>query len=212
MINQYNLNMCYAPFNYRYLRKLAGVIFKAVSEHPRTTAIRIDLHLPDYQDTGDSISCIVNLNQGLMTRFIEALNVRIQTFLKNKAQVGMRPYPCTLRYVWVKETGNSNKPHWHVVLFVNKDAFKGPGNYTGQDRNLASMIQAAWSSALGLPLAVEYLTLVTFPKKLSYYLNAKNIATYQDSYDDLMFRLSYMAKERTKVYSRSERSFGCSQS
>ncbi|MEW7947560.1 inovirus-type Gp2 protein, partial [Enterobacter hormaechei subsp. xiangfangensis] len=28
----------------------------------------------------------------------------------------------------------------------------------------------------------------------------------------LMYRLSYLAKERTKVYSSEERSFGCSQS
>ncbi|HIC6968128.1 inovirus Gp2 family protein [Salmonella enterica] len=212
MINTYNLDMRHAPFNNHYLHKLANVIFNAIREHPRTTVIRIDLHLPDYKDNNDSLSCIVNLNQGLMKRFIESLNVRLQTFLKNKAQAGIRTYPCRLRYAWVKERQESEKPHWHVVLFLNKDAFKGPGNYKGDSYNLASMIQASWLSALKLPFAVEYLTLVHFPVKPCYYLNVNKAGAYPRSYDDLMFRLSYMAKERSKVYCREERSFGCSQS
>ncbi|KFC89717.1 MULTISPECIES: inovirus Gp2 family protein [Enterobacterales] len=212
MINTYNLDMRHAPFNDRYLQRLSGVIFNAVREHPRTTAIRIDLHLPDYKDNEDSLTCIVNINQGLMSRFIEALDARIQAFLKHKAQTGIRTYPCHLRYAWVKEKADSDKPHWHVVLFVNKDTFKGPGDYNGRTRNLASMIQASWSSALNLPLAIEYLTLVHFPNNPCYYLNSNKAAVFPDSYDDLMFRLSYMAKERTKVYSKTERSFGCSQS
>ncbi|EPB3885881.1 inovirus-type Gp2 protein, partial [Escherichia coli] len=36
-------------------------------------------------------------------------------------------------------------------------------------------------------------------------------AGYKEVYDQLTFRLSYFAKERTKSYNREERSFGCSQ-
>ncbi|MDD8173357.1 inovirus Gp2 family protein [Escherichia coli] len=44
-----------------------------------------------------------------------------------------------------------------------------------------------------------------------YYLDV-NATDYRAVYDKLTFRLSYFAKERTKSYSRDERSFGCSQS
>ncbi|EMX2993797.1 inovirus-type Gp2 protein, partial [Escherichia coli] len=44
-----------------------------------------------------------------------------------------------------------------------------------------------------------------------YYLDVNNL-DYKTVYDKLTFRLSYFAKERTKSYSRDERSFGCSQS
>ncbi|EFO2591164.1 hypothetical protein B6P92_21330 [Escherichia coli] len=44
-----------------------------------------------------------------------------------------------------------------------------------------------------------------------YYLDV-NATDYREVYDKLTFRLSYFAKERTKSYSRDERSFGCSQS
>lgn len=214
MNNIYPLNMSHAPFNTHYLHRLSNVIHNAVREHPRTTVIRIDLHVPDYKDTGDSISCIVDMNKGLMSRFIEALDARIQIFLKNKSKNGMRIYPCHLRYAWVKEIDKdkSDKPHWHVVLFLNKDAFLGLGDYTGNDYNVASMIQAAWLSALKLPSATEYLTLIHFPDKPCYHLNINNPPAYSESYNSLMYRLSYLAKERTKVYSSEERSFGCSQS
>lgn len=103
MNNIYTLNMNHAPFNTHYLHRLSNVIHNAVREHPRTTAIRVDLHVPNYKDTGDSISCIIDMNKGLMSRFIEALDARIQIFLKNKSKNGMRVYPCHLRYAWVKE-------------------------------------------------------------------------------------------------------------
>jgi len=67
-------------------------------------------------------------------------------------------------------------------------------------------------SALKLPLATEYLTLIHFPDNPCYHLNINNPPAYSESYNGLMYRLSYLAKERTKVYSNEERSFGCSQS
>ncbi|MDI0637976.1 inovirus Gp2 family protein, partial [Escherichia coli] len=57
----------------------------------------------------------------------------------------------------------------------------------------------------------EYRTLVHIPDNPLYYLDA-NATDYRAVYDKLTFRVSYFAKERTKLYSRDERSFGCSQS
>lgn len=76
---------------------------------------------------------------------------------------------------------------------------------------LASLIREAWLSALQLGPYPEYRTLVHIPDNPLYYLDA-NATDYRAVYDKLTFRLSYFAKERTKSYSRDERSFGCSQS
>ncbi len=38
-----------------------------------------------------------------------------------------------LRYLWVKEIADASKPHFHVVLFVNKDIFVGLGIFCIQE-------------------------------------------------------------------------------
>ncbi|MGT3190071.1 inovirus Gp2 family protein [Yersinia enterocolitica] len=210
MCENISIDLSHAPFNKNYLQRILHVINNAVAEHPRTLAIRIDLHLPEYRDMGDSISCNPNLSQGLMSRFIESLNARIGPLLNSKIKEGKRTYPSTLRYAWVRETGEDGKPHYHTVLFVNNDTFNSLGLYCNKGIGLASLIQAAWLSALGLLGMPNYQTLIHFPTNPLYYLDA-NTMDYQLIYNQLTFRLSYFAKERTKVYSSVERSFGCSQ-
>ena len=86
-----------------------------------------------------------------------------------------------------------------------------PYYITGLETGLASLIREAWLSALQLGPYPEYRTLVHIPDNPLYYLDVNNL-DYKTVYDKLTFRLSYFAKERTKSYSRNERSFGCSQS
>lgn len=97
-----------------------------------------------------------------------------------------------------------------MVLFVNNDTFNGLGSYKEGGTGLASLIREAWLSALQLSHRPEHWTLARFPDNPLYYLDI-NSHGYSEVYDQLTFRLSYFAKERTKSYSRQERSFGCSQ-
>lgn len=210
MFNKNHLDLRHAPFNNRYLQRIAGVVNNALAVHPRTMAFRVDLHLPEYRDTDDSIICDANISQGLLSRFIESLNVRVLTLLNHKKKEGKRTYPSQLRYIWIRELSANGKPHYHIVLFVNKDTFNTLGSYDATGSGVASLIQAAWLSALGLPVCAEYLPLVHFPSNPRYYLNSRTIS-FTKTYGELMFRLSYMAKERSKLYSPAQRSFGCSQ-
>ncbi|HAY5651052.1 TPA: inovirus Gp2 family protein [Escherichia coli] len=203
MLNDIYLDQRHAPFNTTYLQRMLGVIDNAIAQHPRTMAVRVDLRLPDD-------NC--NRNSGLISRFIESLNAKIDARYRNKIKNGIRSYPCQLRYAWVREVGEINeKSHYHMVLFVNKDTFNGLGSYGEGGTGLASLIREAWLSALQLGPYPEYRTLVHIPDNSLYYLDA-NATDYRAVYDKLTFRLSYFAKERTKSYSRDERSFGCSQS
>lgn len=203
MIDDIRLDRWHAPFNTTYLQRILRVINNATVEHARTMAVRVDLRLPD--------EILIN-RQGLMSRFIESLDAKIAARYRRKLKQGKRTYPCHLRYAWVREVGEINqKSHYHMVLFVNNDTFNGLGSYGEDGTGLASLIREAWLSAIQLSQQPEYRKLVHFPDNPLYYLDV-NSADYRDIYDQLAFRLSYFAKERTKDYSREERSFGCSQS
>ncbi|MGM3172741.1 inovirus Gp2 family protein [Dickeya lacustris] len=202
MINNIRIDQSQAPFNEAYLSRMISVINNAVDEHPRTMAIRVDLHLPDDE---------CNARQGLMSRFIESLDAKIEARYRSKQKQGKRTYSSHLRHLWVREVGEENqKSHYHVVLFVNNDTFNCLGSYDESGTGLASLIQAAWLSGLGLSNRPDYRTLVHFPENPLYYLDI-NAEDYRTIYDRLTFRVSYFAKERTKSYCREERSFGCSQ-
>lgn len=199
-------NICldrrHAPFNTTYLQRILRVIDNATAEHARTMAVRVDLRLPDD---------VFITRQGLISRFIESLDAKIAARYRSKLKEGKRTYPCHLRYAWVREVGEINqKSHYHMVLFVNNDTFNGLGSYGDDGTGLASLIREAWLSAIQLSQQPEYRKLVHFPDNPLYYLDV-NSADYRDIYDQLTFRLSYFAKERTKDYNREERSFGCSQ-
>ncbi|MGM7757269.1 inovirus Gp2 family protein [Yersinia enterocolitica] len=202
MFDNICLDRRHAPFNTTYLQRILRVIDNANTEHARTMAVRVDLRLPD--------DILIN-RQGLISRFIESLDAKIAARYRSKLKQGKRTYSCHLRDAWVREVGEINqKSHYHMVLFVNNDTFNGLGSYGEEGTGLASLIREAWLSALQLGYGPEYRTLARFPDNPLYYLDV-NSAGYREVYDQLTFRLSYFAKERTKLYSREERSFGCSQ-
>ncbi|XEH03966.1 inovirus Gp2 family protein [Edwardsiella tarda] len=209
-INEIVCDQHHSPFNQHYLQRIGAVLSNALQDHPRTTVIRVDLHLPEYRDVGDSIVCAPDISQGVMSRFIESLKAQITAYQQRKAREGKRTHRSSIRYVWVREQSALGNKHYHVALFVNTDTFNNLGSYDDQGQGLASLIQKAWLSALKMRDWPEYRTLVHFPANPMYYLN-RNHPTYRDTLDAVTFRLSYLAKVRSKCYSASERSFGCSQ-
>ncbi|EAA9207359.1 inovirus Gp2 family protein [Salmonella enterica] len=212
MLNNICLDMTHSPFNTHYIVRMISVIDNALAQYPRTTAIRIDLHLPEYRDIGDSILCMPNLDPGLMSRMMESLNEKVEVYCKRKSKQWGRTCSCKVRYIWVREIGNENKPHYHAVIFVNNDVFNSLGSYKENSTGLASLIHQAWLSALRIDQGLNTSGLVQIPKNPIYYLDKGNSnGMFQDTYNKLTFRLSYMAKESTKSYSANTRSFGCSQ-
>lgn len=200
-----------APFNVLYLQRVAEVLSHALQDHPQTTVIRVDLHLPEDGDVGDSIINDADLSQGLMSRFIDSLKAQIVAYRHQKAREGKRCHRTSVRYVWVLEQPElDGKKHYHLALLVNTDTFNALGSYDEQGKGLASLIQNAWLSAMKKRDWSEYLTLVHFPDNPLAFLDL-NKQDFRKKLEALTFRLSYMAKHRTKRYSSTERSFGCSQ-
>ena len=188
------------PLSPYYLDRILTVINRALADHPRTLAIRFDLHLPyGYGDVGSD----------LMTKFVESLKAQIKADLCRKAAQGKRVHYCNMRYVWVRERFDSDSPHFHVVILLNHDSYHTLGVYVDdQARNMFSRIRKAWASALRR-LPEEIPGLVHFPANPTYSLNA-NAPDFWAVKTDLFRRLSYFAKLDTKEYGIHSRSFGCS--
>ncbi|QIR94354.1 inovirus Gp2 family protein [Vibrio alginolyticus] len=198
--------------NLRYLDRLRSVMNNALDEHPRTYAIRVDLRLPTLGDIFDCLSrdetVGYNRNQkNVIKRFTESLSAKIKAQGRRKRRDGKRLYPCTVRYAWAKERDTSVNDHYHIALFFNKDRYHRLGDYK-RHGSLASMIIEAWASALDCDYE-DCVRLVHFPKQHGYYLVEKN-EQFSQQYRDLFYRLSYLAKKRTKRYGEGSRCFGSS--
>ncbi len=177
----------------RYLSRIKSVINKAVEHHHRVLAIRVDLRYPKgYRFDHEAI-----------TRFIASLKAKINHDCKIKNRRWNRNHNYRLRYIWCLEQDSSQTPHYHLLLLVNNDIYRGIGEYHNSNY-LSGLISEAWSSALADPDVQAY-----FPKNHSYRLNI-NSEDYDEQFNDLFYRVSYLAKTRTKNRSRRYRSFGTS--
>lgn len=172
------------------------VLNNAIREHPRTLAIRFDLHMPsltncpDYPNPYDST---------VISAFIASLKAKFKADIKRKARFNIRVHSCTLRYLWVKEFSKGGLPHYHVVIFLNNDTYNSIGSYETQGGNNASRVIESWATALQVEF-YQAKNLVTFPHDTPMYFLNTNASNYLDAYFSLFRRLSYFAKVNTKRF------------
>ncbi|EFK3817821.1 inovirus Gp2 family protein, partial [Escherichia coli] len=108
----------YNPF---WQQRIRETVLRALDVHPRLTALRIDLRLPDVPAATDA---------AVISRFINALKARIDAYQKRKRREGKRVHPTTLHYVWAREFGEcKGKKHYHLMLLVNRDTWCRAGDY-----------------------------------------------------------------------------------
>jgi hypothetical protein len=109
-----------------------------------------------------------------------------------------------MHYVWTREFGRSGKPHYHCALLLNKQTFRGLGEFHPGAQSLFGMICSAWASALEMESA-DTSGLVSVPKKNHTYWLKRS-----ERYDDLFYRLSYFAKLESKQFGLASHNFGTS--
>ncbi|NNN85163.1 inovirus Gp2 family protein [Vibrio sp. A8-1] len=181
-----------------YLDRIDDVMDKAISDHPRTTVIRVDLKFP----------CTIKYEIAqVMKRFISSLSAQINADIKKKRKEGKRTPDCNVRYVWARENNLSLNDHYHVALFFNKDVYMYLGRFTNTN-NLAYRIKRAWCSALDLDID-EGGALVHFPDNSQYWLD-RRANNFDDVFNQVFKRLSYFAKTDTKKTGDRRRNFGYS--
>ncbi len=183
----------YNPF---WQQRIRETVRHALDVHPRLTALRVDLRLPDVPAATDA---------AVISRFINALKARIDAYQKRKHREGKRVHSSTLHYARAREFGElKGKKHYHLLLLVNRDTRCRAGDYRAPG-SLAGMIKQAWCSAPGVD-AGRYDTLAHFPDKPAVWLERDDETGFQQ----VLERAGYLAKEHTKARGTGERNFGCS--
>jgi hypothetical protein len=185
------------PLIREYLEILYRVLHCAWSEYPRTWAVRVDLRFPRHGDYFNADACI--------TRFIHSLKAKVKHDRSRAAANNVCFHDSKVRYVWAREFGVDGKPHYHVLLLFNRDAYHSLGHFDSPQENMYQRITKAWASALDIG-----------------YDGAKGLAemaphqeqdcTWLTGMPKVFYRASYLCKAATKEYQVAGRNFGASQS
>lgn len=189
-----------------YLQSIEHLMGRALQEHRRTLMLRVDLHYPQQVNCCDYP---FPYESNVISKFIASLKAKFKADLIKKQRNNTRAHHSNMRYIWVKEEGKSNQPHYHVAIFLNGDTYNSLGSYDNTVNNNAARITQAWASALDVELYVAS-HLVHFPVDRPVYFLDVNSPSFEGTYNDAFKRLSYLCKQDTKHYDNSGRLFGCS--
>ena len=186
------------PLIANHLDRLWFVIEQTLSQYPRVFAFRFDLRLPS--GYADLVSNVV------IDRLLESFKAKIRHNRAMARRENPGAHTCDVRYVWAREFGpNSLRPHFHVAILLNRDAFCALGYFEIGRSNLFNRVQEAWACALGVSVG-EVSGLVQFPDNPCYHLNRGD----DSSIEDFLYRASYLCKAATKCYGSGVHGFGSS--
>ncbi|MBG4701638.1 inovirus Gp2 family protein [Pseudomonas aeruginosa] len=192
------------PFIREYLARLKHIIDLAIDQYPRVLAFRVDLRLPKDIDLPD----YAYTNQ-VISKFFEAFTSRIEYHRSQLRERSRYTRGCKVRYVWARETGRGERPHYHLLILLNRDAYYGPGRLRSEENNIFNRMQEAWASALGIP--VDWVEgLVEIPDNPVYRINRSVREGREDQLPALFHRASYLCKAATKSYGDRQRGFDTS--
>ncbi|MBB1488651.1 inovirus Gp2 family protein [Oceanospirillum sediminis] len=179
-----------------YLEHTYQVVMSALQEYPRTFGIRFDLRMPS---RAQQMPCNV------ISVFCEKLADIILKDRNRVAREQQYPKPCRVRYVWARERGQEGHDHYHVVIFLNRDAYHVLGDKSALAGNMAARIKLAWARAMRMDIE-DAATGVYFPDNAEYRVDQGD----QPAIENLFHRISYLCKAKTKNYGDRRRNFGCS--
>jgi len=188
------------PFIQQYLNRLLETIQCALIQHPRVFAFRFDLRLP----VGIQLPDDADTNE-VIGRFIDSFKAKIKHNRHLARTVNKYAHDSGVRYVWARELGQHGRPHHHLAIFLNYDAFNALGKFAPGRDNIFNRLEQAWASALGL--SVEAVRgLVEVPGNPTYCLR-RDDPSGQAAF---FYRASYLCKAATKVFGDGSHGFGCS--
>ena len=206
---QLSLQHNHAPFILNYLQSMLNVLKNAVIVMRRVFVLRFDLHLPDsYFDNGS-----------LVSKFTSSLKAQLEANYQRRLKDNPKAHYSPLAYIWTREEGLNNKSHYHFVILLNLDAYATLGTIPRLETidsqhfnadNMACRIIKAWASALHINAVYAY-PLVHFPQNCGYKIGVFHEILDINSFEKMFYRLSYLAKARSKVFGNHVRNFGTSQ-
>lgn len=188
------------PFIKQYLDRLLKTMQCTLNEYSRVFAFRVDLRFPiGTQSPG------CGYTNEVIGDFIASFKAKIEHSRYKARQLNKNSHNSKVRYVWAREEGQEGKPHYHLVILLNRDAFNALGYYTSDRSNIFSRLQQAWANALGLTVE-EVVGLVHIPVNARYELDRDK----PEKQADFFYRASYLCKSATKVFGNGNHGFGTS--
>lgn len=188
------------PFILEYLQRLHQTMNRAIDQYRRVFAFRIDLHHPPGSIPHD----LSNDNQ-IIERFIESFKAKIRHNRQLALRENKYAHDTVVRYVWTREVGQHGRPHYHLTILLNFDAFSTLGTYSLGRDNMFNRLHEAWASALGL-LSGSVVGLVHIPENPYYPLHRDD----SQSIAKFFYRASYLCKSATKSFGNGSHGFGAS--
>ncbi|CAM7350962.1 TPA: inovirus Gp2 family protein [Citrobacter freundii] len=192
------------------LNSLFGMVYGTLDQYNRILAIRTDLRFAQSHVPGepDLPICFQRDDERAITRFYESLKSQLRADHNRSRRPGNPTLPS---YGWCRERDTSVHPHYHLMLLFNADVYGYLGNYQELNaKNMATRIQKAWCSAIGLAHE-DYFTLAEFPPNAVYRFSRLDALDRNPVYWNFLIRLAYLAKTRTKDVHSGYRNFGTSQ-
>ncbi|WP_213153404.1 inovirus Gp2 family protein [Pseudomonas carnis] len=190
------------PFISEYLNRLHQAVGRALIQYSRVFAFRVDLRLPAQTQLPD-----YTFTNEVIERFIESFKAKIKHNRSQARKLNKHAHDSKVRYVWARELGQHGKPHYHLAILLNRDAFTALGKFEAGRNNMFNRLEGAWASALGLPIEAVS-GLVEIPTNPFYYLNRGE----SEGQAAFFYRASYLCKSATKVFGDGSHGFGCSRS
>lgn len=192
------------PFILEYLAATKRTIERALDHYPRVLAFRVDLRFPQDAELSNDVH-----TNAVISRFIESFKAKI----RHDRSRALGRNPCArdsrVRYVWTREVGQNGRPHYHLLILLNRDAYYSVGRLVSRRTNNVRRMEEAWASALNLPIEQVW-GLVHVPERAEYRIDRYVRAGARDQLPDLFHRVSYLCKAATKSYSDRQRGFGTS--
>lgn len=194
----FHLHMANAPYIQEFLERLYIVMLRSLENHRRILAVKFDLHLPANANP--------YMQRNPITDFIDRVKAGIASYQNSLKRQGKRVYPTEVEYVAKIEQVGSDREHYHVVIFVNKDTFYKVGNLSCVDpTQLGQIIRQAWLKTHGLPIyspaALFHTTNPVF-RVLYGPLNAND-----ETHKEAFLHYSYLCKEQSTKYQGKRQSF-----
>ena len=163
-------------------------------------AFRVDLRLPADTELPDYV-----FTNEVIDRFFESFKAKIKHNRSQAKKLNKYAHDSRVRYVWTRELGQRGRPHYHLAILLNRDAFTALGKFEAGRDNMFNRLAEAWASALGLSVGAVK-GLVEIPTSPFYYLNRGESAGQAAFF----YRASYLCKSATKVFGDGSHGFGCS--
>ncbi len=187
------VNLKQYHYNESYLFKLKQTLQQQFIVNRRITCIRFDLRFPQNDMYRDS-QCI--------SRFFDSFRAKLRVWDKHR----LGKHPLNLSYVWVREQDESHNWHYHVVIFMNKDACIHLGCLDLNRDNMFSRIVQAWASSISM-LDIDCKSLVEIPPNAVAHLNINSVE-FNSELQTFWSRYNYLAKSRTKDINDGYRNIG----